>query len=108
MPDSIINKVEKFANRDRAKNRINFKNRHKEIFDLENNEYNVTQVGLEQDASQYPDWAAEFHGIEMLYDQQVQAIEEDGEKDESEETANAGKNCKLGEIPNRNDGNERE
>ena len=41
MPDSIIQKVEKLAERDSVENSINFKNRRKEIYDWENEECNI-------------------------------------------------------------------
>ena len=52
--------------------------------------------------------AAESLGIEMLYDRPVPAIEEDYEKDENKEAAELERNCNIGEIPNRNNNDERE
>ena len=43
MPDSVIKKVEKLADRDKAKNGVSFKHRKKEIFDWENEEYSGKQ-----------------------------------------------------------------
>ena len=40
MPNSVMKKVEKLANRDKAKDGVNFKNRKKELFDWENEECN--------------------------------------------------------------------
>ena len=41
MPESIIQKVDTLADRDKAESGINFKDRKKEIFDLDNEDYNV-------------------------------------------------------------------
>ena len=42
MPKSI-QKVEKLADRDKAESGINFKERNKEIYDWENEDYNINE-----------------------------------------------------------------
>ena len=75
MPDSIIKKVEKLA--DRIEKGISFKNKQKKSFDQENEECNNDQVESEQNALSYLDLAAEFPRIELLHDQPIHALEED-------------------------------
>ena len=47
----------------------------------------------------YPDWVAEFPGIEMLHDLPISAIGKSEEKDDDEEAATAEQNCALRELP---------
>ena len=51
---------------------------------------------------------AEFSGIKLLHDLPVSTIEEDEEKNDNEEVAAAEQNCKLVELPQQNEKNERE
>ena len=65
---------------------------------MENKEYKVNQVGLEQYISLYSKLAVEFESIEMLDDRPIPTIKEDSKKDEDKEAAKSGKNFDLGKY----------
>ena len=98
MPDSMITKIEKLADRDWAANGISFNNIHKKSFSWKNEEQDTAQVEPEQNASPYPDLCAEFPEKVLLHDQQVPAIEEDEKKDDNEEVAATVQNYELGDL----------
>jgi len=60
MPESIIQKVETLADRDKAESGINFKDRKKEICDWENDDYNVNDESTAQEIAPYPEITTEF------------------------------------------------
>ena len=60
MPDSIIRMVKELAEKEKVESGLHFRNRQKEMFDWENEEYDNTQIEPEREAAPYLDIAAEF------------------------------------------------
>ena len=65
MPKSVIKKVEKLAGRVKAEPDINIKNRNREIYDWENEEYTIDEKTTVQEVAPYPEIAAKFPGIKV-------------------------------------------
>ena len=65
MPESVIQKVEILAEIDREEDIIKVKNRNREIYDWENEEYNVNEHVINQEMSPYPDIAGKFPRIDL-------------------------------------------
>ena len=108
MPEFLIKKVGKLAKWDRADNVIVFGNGRKEIYDWENEEYNIDEDRREWDTCPYPEITAEFSGVELADWTTAPVIDDDDKKDENKEADELEINCDLGETPQRNSHNERE
>ena len=102
MPESVIKKVEKLAERDKAKPGIYLKNRNREIYGWENEEYTIEEETTVQKVAPFTEIAAEFPGIEVERERPTPALDTNIETDESEEAANSERNCNLGELPRQN------
>ena len=103
MPKSIIQKVEKLADRDNTESGINFKDRNKEIYDWENEDYGVNEESTVQEIAPYPEIAAEFPGIEIEREGPTPILDTDTVTSENEEAANSERNCDVGELPRQNE-----
>ena len=102
MPESIIRKVEELAEKEKVDIGLHFRNRHQEMFEWENEEYDNNQNESESEVAPYPDIAAELPGIELEGKKDFQQSNADGEKDENEEAVESEKNCTLDNLPNMN------
>ena len=71
MPNSTIKKVEEMAERDRVKKGLNFRKMQKELFSLENEDYNYDQNEQEEEMLPY------FPGKELEDERTTPAFEQE-------------------------------
>ena len=102
MPKSVIQKVEKLAERDKVELGKNFIDRNKEIYDWKNEEYTIDEDTTVQEVAPYPEIAAEFPGIEVEWEGSTLILDADMGTYENKEAANLERNCDLGELPRQN------
>ena len=65
MPNLVIRKIEELSEKEKVENGLHFRNRQKEMFDWENEEYENTQAEPEREVAFYLDTAAKLPGIEL-------------------------------------------
>ena len=89
MSDSAIKKINLLADRDKAEAKVLFRNRNKEWFIFENEEYDpMPEERKENDTKIYPDILAEFPGPELERDTKTEDIVESQNNDDEKQKQN--------------------